>query len=241
MTNPGWRLVEVLALQLVPAEREVALGDLIEARTTAWQGVREIFGLVLRRRLQPWRNWRPWLAAPGLAFPCSLVLLGFSFAISTELRACFFSGGSMSQSPVSPAESILFLCQVVVLLVCSWAAGFTVESLSRKTLVASAVCCFLPCLFCLLRFHHESLLRLCLLLFLLPGVAGVCFSRCGRAISRHWAIVLALAGTISMAVLAAHGNFWALNWELTGPAWYLAFRSVRSSRTTILENGGTIR
>jgi hypothetical protein len=241
MTNLGWRLVEVLALQLAPAEREVALGDLIETRSTAWRSIWEIAGLVARRQLQTWATWRPWLAAPGLAFPCSLVLLGFSFAISTELRGCFFSRGPMSHSPASPAEAAWFLCQIVVLLVCSWTAGFTVESLSRKTFVASAVCCFLPCLSCLMRFHHESLSRLCLLLFLLPGIAGVRFSRCGGAISRRWGIALALVGTISMAVLAAHGNFWALNWELIGPVWYLAVRSVRSGRTTILSNGGAVR
>ena len=241
MTNLGWRLVEVLALQLAPAEREVALGDLIEAQSTAWQGMCEISGLVARRQVQLWGSWRPWLAASGLAFPCSLALLGFSFAISTELRDRFLSVSPLSYSPASPAETILFLCQMVVLLVCSWTAGFTVESLSRKTVVASAVCCFLPCLFCLMRFHHESLPRLSLLLFLLPGIAGVRFSKCGRTISLHWAIFLALAGTISMAVLAAHKNFWALNWVLVGPAWYLAVRSVHSGGTTILENRGGVR
>jgi hypothetical protein len=241
MTNLGWRLVEVLALQLAPAEREAALGDLIETQSTAWQAICEVLGLVARRQLQLWSSWRPWLAAPGLAFPCSLVLLGFSFAISTEFRGRFFSGGPVSHSPASPTEPILFLCQIVVLLICSWTAGFTVESLSRKTFLASAVCCFLPCLFCLMRFHHESLSRLCLLLFLFPGIAGVGFSRCGGAISRHWAIALALGATISIAVLAARGNFWALNWELIVPAWYLAVRSLRSGRTTILENGGGIR
>jgi len=241
MTNLGWRLVEALALQLAPAEREVALGDLIETQSTAWQGVFQISGLVARRQLQLWGSWRPWVAAPGLAFPCSLVLLGFSFAISTELRDRFFSKGAMSHSPASAAEPVFFLCQIVVLLVCSWTGGFIVESLSRKTFVASAVCCLLPCLFCLMRFHHESVSRFCLLLFLVPAIAGVRFSRCGRTISRHWAIALTLAGTISMTVLAAHRNFWALNWELIGPAWYLAVQSVRSGRTRILKDGGAIR
>ena len=52
MTDLAWRIVEVLALQLAPAEREAALGDLIETRTTAWCGMREISGLVARRQLQ---------------------------------------------------------------------------------------------------------------------------------------------------------------------------------------------
>ena len=241
MTNLGWSLVEALALQLAPAEREAALGDLIETHSTAWQGICEIAGLVVRRQLQLWGSWRPWLAAPGLAFPCSLVLLGFSFAISTELRDRFFLLGTVHHSPASSAEPVLFLCQIVVLLVCSFTAGFLIESLSRKTLIASAVCCFLPCLSCLMRFHHESLPRLCLLLFLVPGIAGVRFSRCGGAIRRPTAIALALAGTTSMAVLAAHAYFWALNWELIGPAWYLAVRPARSGHTSSLENGGAIQ
>jgi hypothetical protein len=240
MTNLGWRFVEVLALQLAPAEREAALGDLIETRATAWQGMREISGLIARRQLQLWRDWRPWLAAPGLAFPCSLVLLGFSFAISMELREQFLSGRLLSHSAASPAKAASILCQIVVLLVCSWTAGFIVESLSRKTVAVSAVCCFLPCLFCLMRFQHQPLPRLCLLLFLLPGIAGVCFSRCGGAISRRWAIALALAGTLSMAVLAVRGHLWALNWELVAPAWSLALRPLRPGHPSILENGGTV-
>lgn len=239
MTNLGWRLVEVLALQLAPAEREVALGDLIETQTNAWQGIREIFGLLARRQLQLWRSWRPWLAAPGLAFPCSLMLMGFSFAISMELRDHLW-GGRLTYLPAGPAEGVSILCQIVVLLICSWTAGFTVESLSRRTFVVTAVCCFLPCLFCLTRFHHESLPRLCLLLFLLPAIAGVRFSRRGGAISRRWAVTLALAGTISMAVLAARGSFWALNWELVGPAWYLVVRPVRPGLMPILQNEDTI-
>ena len=71
------------------------------------------------------------------------------------------------------------LCQVLVLMICAWAAGFTVDSISRRTFAVSAICCFLPCLFCLLRFRQESLPRFCLLLFLFPAIAGVCFSRRG--------------------------------------------------------------
>jgi len=237
MTNFLWKLVEGLALQLAPAEREAALGDLIETRTSAWRGVLEILGLVMRRQLQLWKSWRPWLAAPGLALPCSLMLMGFSFAISMELEGCFFFGGSRTYSTVGSVDGAAIVCQVLVLLICSWAAGFTVESLSQRTFVVSAVCCFLPCLFCLSRFHHQSLPRICLLLFLLPAIVGVRFSRRGGKLSRRWAVTLALSGTISMAVLATRGNVWMLNWALVGPAWYLAVRSVRSNVKPTLENG----
>jgi hypothetical protein len=73
MRNIAWKLFEVMTLPLTPMEREIVLGDLIETRETAWRGMREVSGLVARRQLQLWNSWRPWLAAPGLAFPCSFL------------------------------------------------------------------------------------------------------------------------------------------------------------------------
>jgi hypothetical protein len=176
MRNIAWKLIEVMALQLTPTERELVLGDLIETRETALRGMREISGLVVRRQLQLWNGWSPWLAAPGLALPCSFMLMGFSFAISSDLRNRLVQGWQLGFFPIEPGEFTSLLCQVLVLLICAWAAGFTVESVSRRTFVVSAICCFLPCLFCLLRFRQESLPRFCLLLFLFPAIAGVCSS-----------------------------------------------------------------
>jgi hypothetical protein len=96
MRNIAWKLIEVMTLQLTPTEREIVLGDLIETRETAWRGMREVSGLVARRQLQLWNGWRPWLAAPGLAFPCTFMLMGFSFAISSELRNHFVYGWQLS-------------------------------------------------------------------------------------------------------------------------------------------------
>lgn len=234
MTTLSWKIVEVLVLPLTPAEREVVLGDLIETQTNAWRGIREILGLVVRRQLQPWKSWRPWVAAAGLAFPCTLTLIGFSFAISMELR-----GNHLSNSPAGPLDAISMLCNILVLLICSWAAGLTVESLSRRTFLVSSASCFLPCLICLVRFHYQSPTRLCLLLFLLPAIAGVRFSRRAGAISRRWAVPLALAATISMAVLAEREHLWALNWVLIGPAWYLVVLPERPDLPPIIEKEDT--
>jgi hypothetical protein len=240
MRNIAWKLIEVMALQLTPTEREIVLGDLIETGETAWGGMREVSGLVARRQLQLWSGWRPWLAASGLAFPCSLMLMGFSFAISLELRNHFAYCWQLSLFSTEPVEAISLLCRVLVVLICAWAAGFTVQSVSRRTSVVSGICCFLPCLFCLLRFRQESLPRFCLLLFLFPAIAGVCFSRCGGTINRHLAIALALVATICMAVLAARGHLWMLNWELIGPAWYLAILPVRSDRMVVPQNESAV-
>ena len=237
MTSLAWRFVEALALELAPAEREVALGDLIETRTNAWHGIREILGLVMRRQLQLWKSWRPWLASLGVAFPCSLILMGFSFAISRELGDRFSFGRHLAYSTIGSMDGISIVCQIVVLLICSWAVGFTVKSLSQRTFVVSAFCCFLSCLFCLFRFHHQSMSRFCLLLFLPPAIAGFRFSRRGKTLGRGWVVALSVAGTFSMAVLAGRANFWTLNWALLGPTWYLSVR--RSGLKSILENGNT--
>ena len=236
MVNIAWKIIEVLALQLTPTERESVLGDLIETRETSCRGMLEVSGLAARRQLQLWNGWRPWLAAPGLALPCSFMLMGFSFAISSELRNHFVHGWGLSFFSTEPVEAISLLCQVLVLLICAWAAGFTVESVSRRTSVVSAICCFLPCLFCLLRFRQESLPRFCLLLFLFPAIAGVCFSRRDGRINRPWAVALALVATICVAVLAIRGHLWLLNWELIGPPWYLAILPARSDRVAVSQN-----
>jgi hypothetical protein len=240
MRNIARMLIEAMALPLTPTEREIVLGDLMETRETAWRSMRELSGLVARRQLQLWNGWRPWLAAPGLALPCSFMLMGFSFAISSELRTHFAYGLQLNLFSAEPAEAVLLLCQLLVLMICPWAAGFTIESVSRRTSVVSAICCLLPCSFCLLRFRQESLPRFCLLLFLFPAIAGVCFSRRGGAINRRRALALALAATICMAVLAIRGHLWVLNWELIGPAWYVAILSVRSDRTANPGNEGAV-
>jgi len=240
MRNIAWKLIEVMALPLTSTEREIVLGDLIEAQETTWGGMWAVSGLVARRQLQLWSDWRPWLAAPGLAFPCSFLLMGFSFGISSELRNHFGYGWQLRLISTEPVEAISLLCQVLVLLICAWAAGFTVESVSRRTSVVSAICCFLPCLFCLLRFREESLPRLCLLLFLFPAIAGVCFSRLGGRINRRRALALAVVATICLAVLASRGHLWALTWELIGPAWYLAIVPVRSDRMVAPKKEGAV-
>ena len=166
------------------------------------------------------------------------ILVCHQFGTSNSLRIWVAAELLFS---AEPAEAVLLLCQALVLMICAWAAGFTVDSVSsRRTFAASAACCFLPCLFCLLRFRQGSLPRFCLLLFLLPAVAGVCFSRRGGTINRRRAFALALAATICMAVLAVRGHLWVLNWELIVPAWYLAILPVRPDRMALLRNEGIV-
>jgi hypothetical protein len=221
MTSLGWSLVATAARLLPRDEREAALGDLVEASESAWQGLPDVLSLVLHRQAVLWRSWRPWLAAFGLTVPNSFVLMGTSVSVSQAfLRLTghkVLDGGRLT----TLHDLVYLQCQVFLLLACSWAGGFVAASVSRRTLWVSAFLCALPCLFCLARFQIESLSRVSLLLFLLPAILGV---RRGLGIVRlklSFAITLALAITISMALMLSGGGSRVLSWTLLWPAWYL--------------------
>lgn len=221
MTSVGWSLVAIAAQLLPRDEREAALGDLVEASECAWQGLLDVLSLVLYRQALLWKSWRPWLAAFGLTAPSSFLLMGASVSVSqTFLRLTghkVLDGGRLTMLH----DLVYLLCQVFLLLACSWAGGFVAASVSRRTLWVSASLCALPCLFCLARFRIESLSRASLLLFLLPAILGV---RRGLGIAQiklSFAVMLALAITILMVPMLSGGGSRGLSWALLWPAWYL--------------------
>jgi hypothetical protein len=209
-------LVEVAAQLLEPNEREAVLGDLTESGESAWRGSLGVLCLVLRRQAIPWKSWRPWLAAFGLALPFSFLLLGYSLSVSWSY-----------QRFIDSRTGFWLLISHAFLLV-AWSAtgGFVVGSLSRRTLWASIVASCLPCLFCLARFRESSLPRLCLLLFLAPAIWGVFRGMRTNRIKLRWAIILAVATTAAMIPT------WALNWILVWPAWYLVATAWKTGRET---------
>ena len=75
MNTNAWPLLELSTRLLDPEEREVVLGDLLETHATTWRGLFDIFGLVLRRRADLWRDPRPWLAGFVVALPSSYLLI----------------------------------------------------------------------------------------------------------------------------------------------------------------------
>src|SRR5256885_15230783 len=77
MTGVVWSLVDVFSQLLERDEREAVRGDLAEAGDGAWHGLSDVAGLVIRRQVLLWKNWRPWLAAFRLALPGSFFLVGF--------------------------------------------------------------------------------------------------------------------------------------------------------------------
>ncbi|HEX4487668.1 MAG TPA: hypothetical protein VH088_15450 [Terriglobales bacterium] len=70
-----WRLVEVLLSLLDNPERAIVRGDLAECSSPANQAMRDVLGLVLRRRLGSWTSW---LKFAFVVLPISTLLSVFS-------------------------------------------------------------------------------------------------------------------------------------------------------------------
>jgi hypothetical protein len=223
----GWAAVEVLARLLARHDREAVLGDLAEGEESAWRGVVDVIGLVVRRQAELWRSWRPWVAAFGLALPFSFLLMGFSLSVSGRYQRLLTLSQPSGMS--AGAELGLLVCQLVLLAGWSWSGGFVVGALSRRTLWVSVAATFAPCLFCLSRFRNASLSRVCLLLFLVPAICGLWRAlRVGR-IGRSAALVVAAGVTLAMACMWLSVGVWVANWCLVWPVWYLVAIARRRS------------
>lgn len=221
MTSPHWPLVELAAQLLERREREAVLGDLLETGEGAWQGLLDVLGLVIRRQLLHWKNWRPWMAAFGLALPGSLLLMGISVSVSSMYEGLI--GHSILIGPPRTIDEGFFelLSRGLLLIGCSWSCGFVMGSISRPTLGVSIASSCLACSFCLVRFREPSLSRLCLFLFLLPATWGVCQAWRLVRINLAFAIFLAIAITTLVVLPANSRSLWTLNWSLAWPAWYM--------------------
>jgi len=230
MTVAARSLVELAARLLGPDDREAVLGDWAEAGQGPWRGLVEILGLAIRRETTLWNNWRPWLAAFGMAWPCTLLLMGVSFSIGCTYQRLAGPTACAKCSPTGQEESLLLLCHVVLLITWSWIVGFVVGSVSRRTLWVSGVLCLIPCVYCLSLFHETSLSRLCLLLFLPPAILGVRHSLRITPIKPGAAIVLAAAVTVLMFFAWRSRALWVPNWALMAPVGYMVLLAWRPAR-----------
>jgi len=223
MTSLGWSVVTTTAHLLEPGEREAVLGDICEAKGDVWSGLSDVTGLAIRRQLQLWKDWRPWLAAFGLTLPCSFLFMGFSLSVSAMIRALPHGSGAWT-----------LLNQAALLAICAWSSGFVASRLSRRTMWVSAVACLLPCLFCLSRFGVQSQSRWELLLFLLPGICGVwaAYRKSAARSPIAQGTALTLVAISTGLVLAGPGTAsWSLTLVLMWPGWFLAATAQRQSVT----------
>ncbi len=227
MTIAGWSVVEAVARLLEPEEREAVLGDLTEASEGAWQALVDVLGLVVRKQVTVWSSWRPWLASFGLALPGSLLLMGFSLSVSQAYQRLIAPALLTSTGLRLGPGFTLLLCNIALLIGWSWTGGFVMGSVSRRTVRASAVLSFLPCLFCLERFRVESISRLCLLIFLPPAIWGVRRGLQLAQIKLRSALLLAVGITAMTIPTWDNRGSWIPNWALSWPAWYLVATAAR--------------
>lgn len=224
----GWILVESAARLLDSDERESVLGDLVEARESAWRGLQGVVGLVVRRQADLWKSWRPWMAGFGVALPSSFLLMGVSLSVSWSYMRLLCPDLLRSAELTRGTGIVVLFWQALLLIGWAWTGGFVVGATSKGTVWASALLCYTPCLFCLSRYRIQGLSRYCLLLFLLPAIWGVVQGIWVSKIRLNSALILAVLITTLMipAWDAGTVRWWSpprltLNWMLSWPAWYL--------------------
>jgi hypothetical protein len=221
-------LFDLVSHLLERDERDAVRGDLLESGESPWQSLLAVLGLVIRRQAALWTNWRPWVAAIGLALPSSFLLMGCSLSVSRAYQQ--LGHGTIHHATglsVGPGLA-LFLCNVLLLVAWSWTGGFVVGSVSRRTVWVSAALSFAPCLFCLERFRVESLSRLCLLLFLPAALWGARRGLQIVGIKPGAAVALAMGVTALTVALWSSSGAWIPNWALSWPAWYLVATARRN-------------
>jgi hypothetical protein len=201
-------------------------------RASAWRSLMDVLSLVIRRQVLLWKNWQPWLAAFGLAFPGSLFLMGFSLSVSWTFQHLIDPAGPkvpLASGLMLHSRIAVLICQFCLLIGWSWTGGFVVGSVSRQTLWVSTVAACLPCVFCLARFHKTSLPGLCLFLFLLPAIWGVRHGLKLARIKLRSAITIATMITILTFLTSNKTGSWAILCASIWPAWYMAATARRSS------------
>ena len=237
--NCSWRFVDLASCLLERKDREVVLGDLTEAEEPPWLAVLSVLGLALRRQAMHWRSWRPWLAGFGVALPGSYLLMGASLSVAWSYMRLLCPELLAQASLTKPSAILVLLWHAFLLFGWSWTGGFVVGSVSRRTLWASTLLCYSPCLSCLWQFRVEHLSRFCLLLFLLPAIWGANRGLSINGMKLTSALVVALSITVLMIPTWSDGHWrwwsaqqWTWNWVLSLPAWYLVFTAWRVARNS---------
>ena len=220
MTSTLWPLVELAARPLECDEREAVLGDALESGDGTWQTLSSVFGLVLRRQLLLWKSWRPWLAVFVLGLPGAYLLMIVSISVTcTYDRLMGMKVGHWA--PTGHEGFALLLCHIFLLIAWSWASGFTLGSLSPKTLWLNAALCLLMVPICDDHLRTMTLSRFAQYLFLLPAIWGVYQGVRTVRLKRTTAFLLAATITVLMIAAWTNGALWIGNWLLLCPAWFL--------------------
>ncbi len=135
-----WWLVNSSAQMLESGEREAVRGDLAESGETGSQALRHVVGLVIRRQLSIWADWRPWLTLVGLVVPLGLLLSVISRRVAATSAVYIW----MYANNLDPglfryrgfwyqfADTVAEIFKMYLSLGCwSWTTGFVLGFASR--------------------------------------------------------------------------------------------------------------
>jgi hypothetical protein len=153
-TQACWQLVELLSRMLGSDERLAVRGDLEESGETGLQAVWDVLGLVVRRQVALWKDWRPWLALVGLIGPVSVLLSlgcrwlggGYDLYLWIIRNRRDIDPTILSQTGLSVPHGMVLLAVSSLLLFCwSWATGFVLGAMSRRTIWFNGILSVLRC------------------------------------------------------------------------------------------------
>jgi hypothetical protein len=155
MRRIGCVLADLAATLLEPQERDVVGGDLAECGVSGWRACHEVLGLVARRQAALWSDWRPWIAVIAIVVPIGLMLSyatrwwADAYAIDIQIYTQLWDI-SYLKYPGWPRELALVFwsgtISAAALAGWSWACGYVLASLSRRT-VWTAIALFALILF----------------------------------------------------------------------------------------------
>jgi hypothetical protein len=74
MNGFWWELVELSSGFLEGDEREAVLGDILESGDSGPRAFLGVLGLVVRRQVVVWMNWRPWAVLTAVILPLGFLL-----------------------------------------------------------------------------------------------------------------------------------------------------------------------
>ncbi|MBS1826179.1 MAG: hypothetical protein JST93_12725 [Acidobacteria bacterium] len=248
MSGAVWWAVEVLTRSLADEEREAVLGDLQESQSAGFPALLGVMGLVLRRQVQTWRSWRPYLALFGIALPMAFLLADFAriLARTSELYLWIASNYAVMDPDVLEETgftlwrgSLICGTHLLLLAIWSWTGGFALAAISGLAFWGNAaVVCAVWCLHARLLEPNAGMLLLWIS-FLLGARRGMQ----PGVIPRSTAVLLAVCAVALSAVAIYSAGLWHAGYSvrqqlamallLSWPACYMA-RTSHAFRKPVL-------
>jgi hypothetical protein len=213
MTGLWLALTELFSRQLETRERDAVLGDLAEAGVHGARAWREVSGLVVRRQVALWYDWRPWVALLGMAIPIAFLLRMIAAGVNGMVAINYWTysnfGVRYGSGLTAWQDIAIFASHCLALIFWAWTTGFALAKFSRRTAVVNGAAFYLVWLFCMGRQNVIAFL-LPAMVCVLPSLVGLVQGLRTGAPTRHRTFALA-ATALTLCALVA----WTGRWQQT--------------------------